>query len=144
VSAVVPTVGGQKKNWDTQNFLRLYQALNCQNKVKIKLTFTITVDSYLVKYNAKSNRITKIIIRQRLGEGITIRAIANELNVSKNTVLLAKQKLQTFGNIVRRPGSGRPKVTTDNEDFEMINFLRLHPFQTAIRARHSNLYQILK
>jgi hypothetical protein len=48
-----------KKNWDTQNFLRLYQALNCQNKVKIKLTFKITVDSYLVRYNAKSNRITK-------------------------------------------------------------------------------------
>jgi transposase len=79
--------------------------------------------------------VQKHVIRQRLGEGITIRAIANELNVSKNTVLLAKQKLQTFGNIVRRPGSGRPKVTTDNEDFEMINFLRLHPFQTAIRAR---------
>jgi hypothetical protein len=48
-----------KKNWDTQNFLRLYQALNCQNKVKMKLTFTVTVDSYLVRYNAKSNRITK-------------------------------------------------------------------------------------
>jgi transposase len=79
--------------------------------------------------------LQKHIIRQRLGEGITIRAIANELNVSKNPVLRAKQKLQTFGNIVRRPGSGRPKVTTDNEDFEMINFLRLHPFQTAIRAR---------
>jgi hypothetical protein len=58
VSAVVRLV--DKKNWDTQNFLRLYQALNCQNKVKIKLTFTITVDSYLVRYNAKSNRITKI------------------------------------------------------------------------------------
>jgi hypothetical protein len=48
-----------KKNWDTQNFLRLYQDLNCQNEVKMKLTFTITVDSYLVRYNAKSNRITK-------------------------------------------------------------------------------------
>jgi hypothetical protein len=33
----------------------------------------------------------KHLIRQRLGEGITIRAITNELNVSKNTVLLAKQ-----------------------------------------------------
>jgi transposase len=79
--------------------------------------------------------LQKHVIRQRLGEGITIRATVNELNVSKNTVLLAKQKLQTFGNNVRRPGSGRPKVTTDNEDFEMINFLRLHPFRTAIRAR---------
>jgi hypothetical protein len=64
-----------KKNWDTQNLLRLYQALNCQNKVKIKLTFT---------------ELQKHVIRQRLGEGITIRATANELNVSKNTVLLAK------------------------------------------------------
>jgi orotate phosphoribosyltransferase-like protein len=31
--------------------------------------------------------VQKHVIRQRLGEGITIRAIANELNVSKNTVL---------------------------------------------------------
>jgi hypothetical protein len=33
----------------------------------------------------------KHLIRQHLGEGIIIRAIANELNVSKNTVLLAKE-----------------------------------------------------
>jgi hypothetical protein len=44
-----------KKNWDTQNFLHLYQAFNCQDKVKIKLIFTITVDSYLVSCNAESN-----------------------------------------------------------------------------------------
>jgi hypothetical protein len=44
-----------KKNLDTQNFLHLYQAFNCQDKVKIKLTFTITVDSYLVSCNAESN-----------------------------------------------------------------------------------------
>jgi hypothetical protein len=37
----------------------------------------------------------KHLIKQRfgLGEGITIRAIANELNVSKNTGLLAKQMI---------------------------------------------------
>jgi hypothetical protein len=33
----------------------------------------------------------KYLIRQRLGEGITKRAIANELNVSKNALLVAKQ-----------------------------------------------------
>jgi hypothetical protein len=49
-----------KKNWDTQNFLHLYQAFNCQEKVKIKLTFTITVDSYLVNCIAESNWILKI------------------------------------------------------------------------------------
>jgi hypothetical protein len=82
--------------------------------------------------------LQKHVIRQRLGEDITIRAIV--LFGEQNTVLLAKQKLQTFGNIVRRPGSGRPKVTTDNEDFEMINFLRLHPFQTVIRARQETKF----
>jgi hypothetical protein len=40
VSGIVRLV--DKKNWDTQNFLHLYQAFNCQDKVKIKLTFTIT------------------------------------------------------------------------------------------------------
>jgi hypothetical protein len=30
------------------SYLHLYQAFNSQVKVKIKLTFTITVDSYLV------------------------------------------------------------------------------------------------
>jgi hypothetical protein len=42
------------------------------------------------------------LIRQRLGEGIIIRVIANELNVSKNTVLLAKEMFVsiTRGNFV--------------------------------------------
>jgi hypothetical protein len=40
-----------KKSWDAQNFLHLYQAFNCQDKVKIILTFTISVDSC----NAESN-----------------------------------------------------------------------------------------
>jgi hypothetical protein len=40
MAAIVRLV--DKKNWDTQNFLRLYQALNCQNKVKIKLTVILS------------------------------------------------------------------------------------------------------
>jgi hypothetical protein len=40
----------------------------------------------------------KQLIRQRLGEGITIGPIANEQNVSKNTVLLAKEM---FVNVTR-------------------------------------------
>jgi hypothetical protein len=52
------TVGGQKKLGHAK-FLTFVSSFNCQNKVKIKLTFTNTVDSYLVRYNAKSNRITK-------------------------------------------------------------------------------------
>jgi predicted DNA-binding protein YlxM (UPF0122 family) len=40
----------------------------------------------------------KQLIRQRLGEGITIGPIANEQNVSKNAVLLAKEM---FANVTR-------------------------------------------
>jgi hypothetical protein len=43
------------KKTGTQDFLHLYQAFNCQDKVKIKLTFTISVDSYLVNCNAEYN-----------------------------------------------------------------------------------------
>jgi hypothetical protein len=43
------------KNWETENFLHLYETFNYQDKIKIKLTFTITVESYLVSCNAESN-----------------------------------------------------------------------------------------
>jgi orotate phosphoribosyltransferase-like protein len=42
----------------------------------------------------------KHLIRQHFGEGIIIRAIANELNVSKNTVLLAKEMYKVFVLVV--------------------------------------------
>jgi DNA-binding NarL/FixJ family response regulator len=74
-------VGGQKKLGQSK-FLHFYQAFNCQDKVKIKLTL------YLVSCNLPNlTEFQKHLIRQRLEEGITIRAIANELTVSKNTVL---------------------------------------------------------
>jgi hypothetical protein len=57
--------------------------LNCLLIVKIKL-------------NSKNT----YVIRQSLGEGINIRAIANELNVSKNTVLLAKEMYKVFVLVV--------------------------------------------
>lgn len=79
--------------------------------------------------------IQKQTIAQRLRDGITIRAIANELHISKNTVLLAKRKIADHGRIVRRPGSGRPKITTANEDLQLADFLRQNPFQSVIRAR---------
>jgi hypothetical protein len=50
--------GANLPNFDL-NSCHFCPSFFCQNKVKIKLTFTNTVDSYLVRYNAKSNRITK-------------------------------------------------------------------------------------
>ena len=47
------------------------------------------------------NYVQKETIAQRLRDGVTIRAIANELRVNKNTVLLAKRKIEAHGRILR-------------------------------------------
>jgi transposase len=44
--------------------------------------------------------IQKQLITQRFANGISVRAIANEMRVSKNTIQLAKQKIRDFGNII--------------------------------------------
>jgi transposase len=82
--------------------------------------------------------IQKQLITQRFANGISVRAIANEMHVSKNTIQLAKQKIRDFGNITRRPGTGRPKTTTVDDDLALVNVLRLNPFQSAIRARQQS------
>jgi transposase len=79
--------------------------------------------------------VQKQTIAQRLRDGVSMRAIAHELGISKNTVLLAKQRIAEYGKIARRPGSARPKVTTNEEDDRLINFLRHRPFQSAVNAR---------
>jgi transposase len=45
------------------------------------------------------NELQKSIIRTRLEDGMSIRHIANEINVDKNTVLLAKRKIEETGII---------------------------------------------
>ena len=77
----------------------------------------------------------KAIIYTRLRDRHPIRNIADELGISKNTVLLAKHKIAEYGSIVRKVGSGRPKISNDGQDLELINFLRVHPFETAIKAK---------
>lgn len=77
----------------------------------------------------------KAIIYTRLGDGHQIRHIADELGISKNTVLLAKQKIAEYGSIVRKAGSGRPKISNEGQDIRLINFLRDNPFETAIKAK---------
>lgn len=80
----------------------------------------------------------KSIIFTRIRDGKSIRQIAAELHVSKNTILSAKQKIMEYGNIVERPKAGRPKVSTPNQDHELVQFLRDNPFQTAVKAKEES------
>lgn len=77
----------------------------------------------------------KAIIYSRLRDGVKIRNIADELRISKSTVMLAKNKIAQYGTITRKIGSGRPKVSTNAQDRELINFLRNNPFKTATVAK---------
>lgn len=77
----------------------------------------------------------KAIIFVRLRDGVDIRGIAEELQISKNTVLAAKKKIAEYGKIIRRPGSGRGKISTPQDDGELITFLRNNPFKNAVQAR---------
>jgi transposase len=66
---------------------------------------------------------------------VIIRAIAREINVDKNTVLLAKRKFAQTGTIGKKQGTGRKKVSQGNDDALLVNFLRENPFATLIRAK---------
>ncbi|KAJ3649639.1 hypothetical protein Zmor_021369 [Zophobas morio] len=81
------------------------------------------------------NEVQKQTIAQRLRDGVSIRTIPTELHISKNTVLLAKKKINEYGRIIRRAGSGRPKKTTADENIQMANFIREYPFETVVNAR---------
>jgi transposase len=77
----------------------------------------------------------KALIRNRLHDGVSIRTIALELGVNKSTVLLAKEKLEERGQIERKAGTGRKRVTTADQNHQVIDFIRQNPFQTTITVK---------
>lgn len=61
--------------------------------------------------------------------------IAREVGVNKNTVLLIKKKLNEFGDINRKIGSGRKKVSTPEQDQQLVTFLQENSVKTTIKAK---------
>ena len=49
-------------------------------------------------------------------QGATMQAIANRFHVSKSSVCEIIRKHRETGDVVDRPRSGRPRVTTHRED----------------------------
>lgn len=71
-----------------------------------------------------------------LGEGWSERRVADRFQVSKSTIHDVKVKWNQRHSLERQVGTGRPKVSTEEEDYNLVNFLENHPFETAIEARH--------
>ena len=55
-----------------------------------------------------------------IDEGVSIKAIVDELQVSKSTVLSAKSKTENFGPIIRKPDTKKPKITTEDENRPLV------------------------
>ena len=64
-------------------------------------------------------RLSQDIRNQALGmirAGMTVRGVAAQLNVDKNTVQRLVQRHRANGSVSDRPRSGRPRVTTAAQD----------------------------
>jgi hypothetical protein len=75
--------------------------------------------------------VTRARIITKLEEGWSIRAAAEAFHLNKNSVLKMKKRWELEGTVQRKAGSGRPKISTDVEDTQLINYLRENPFHTA-------------
>lgn len=69
-----------------------------------------------------------------LEDGWTIRATAIHLNVNKNTILKLKRRWEQDGPIKKKVGTGRRKISNEQQDAALITFLRENPFEIARTA----------
>lgn len=77
---------------------------------------------------------SKVLILSKLEEGWSVRAVALHYNIAKSTVQNVKKRWEHHGSISRKQGSGRPKITTVQQDEALLNYLRQNPFQTSRQA----------
>lgn len=78
--------------------------------------------------------IQKLRIVSKIEDGWSIRRLAAEYNVSKTTIMSVKKQWETNQTVSRKVGSGRPRKSNNQEDENLINYLRENPFQTAVNA----------
>lgn len=96
----------------------------------------IRVVTFRLQYKMPQlTQMQRSIIATRLGDGVSVRNIANELGVNRKTVLLAKRKLEETGTISRKQGTGRQRVSSREEDVHLVEALREDPFKTAVQAK---------
>lgn len=55
-----------------------------------------------------------------LNQGLTQRAVAEQLNLSQSAVSRVNRKFIRTGNLARKPGSGRPRCTSRRQDHFIV------------------------
>lgn len=69
-----------------------------------------------------------------LEAGWAVRGVARELGVSHTSIRRLWQKWQTEHSVARRPGTGRARITSPEEDNNLVRYIQQHPFHTCRRA----------
>src|SRR3978361_1509899 len=69
-----------------------------------------------------------------LEEGLSERRVADRLQIPKSTVHNVKTKWMETNSLERAVGSGRPRVSTQQQNDNVIAFLQNHPFESAVTA----------
>jgi transposase len=70
-----------------------------------------------------------------LKEGWTERRVADRFQVPKSTVHYVKVRWNQRHSLERQVGTGRQKLSTKEEDNNLIQFLENNPFKIAVEAR---------
>lgn len=69
-----------------------------------------------------------------LGEGCSERRVALRFHIPKSTVHNIKRIWDERQTFERRLGSGRPRVSTEVDDGNLVDFIRENPFQCVVDA----------
>ncbi|KAJ8942170.1 hypothetical protein NQ318_002843 [Aromia moschata] len=76
----------------------------------------------------------------KLEENWSLSEVAAELNVSKSCIFYIKKRWQEEQRLQRPIRQGIGKVSTENEDNALVEFISHNPFETAVKAREETLF----
>lgn len=79
----------------------------------------------------QTTELIRARIIAKLEVGWSIRAVAREFHLNKNSVLKIKRRWEQEATLARRAIPGRPRITTIAEDNNIIRYLEQNPFKTS-------------
>lgn len=79
----------------------------------------------------KLTEADKVRILTKLDEGYTIREVGAQMGLNKTTVLRVKKRWETNATITRKRGTGFNRISTVEQDHNLIQHLRENSFDSA-------------
>lgn len=82
-----------------------------------------------------SSKELKARVITKLEDGWSLAAVADHFNIGRATVFRINKRWRQDQSLERKVGSGRPKISTAEEDQALLQELLANPFQNAREAR---------